>query len=171
MIADGEAKNLMTAYADNDSLLGKIKLLNATQSRLETAGHFATVLHESLKKVLVASKQLKTVLSKSKSFKGSKKFSDRIDYIQEKLDLHEEGYAEYIGDIGMLATSLNSGDYDDDDDGDDDNTGGSGGCGGGGPSSSAFNELVLCSVPTDDVGREKEKETTTARYENQLCTE
>lgn len=146
-----EAKRIIREYRGNDTLLGKLRVMEANRARFETAGQYAELLTASMKAVRTASKKLKAAISAGSSSKTGDRFAKRMDKIMAKFDKQQTQIEEMLDELDIVTGCLdnnNRGLCDssgDDDDGNDYP-------GGGGPLDTSSSSLSLCSVPTHSLG-------------------
>ena len=143
MVSDMEAKKTIREYKGNDTLLGKVRVMEANRARFETAGYYAELLHDSMKAVRVASKKLKSALEASKAKHGSR-FAKRMEKIMTKFEQQQDQFDETLGELDLVTDYLNNGS--DGEDGNNDNDGS------GVAPRLEESMLSLCSVPTHSLG-------------------
>jgi hypothetical protein len=143
MAADMEAKKTIREYKGNDTLLGKVRVMEANRARFETAGFYAELLRDSMKAVRVASKKLKTALAAG-GFKNGDRFSKRMDKIMTKFEQQQDQFDETLGELDMVTGYLNNNNKGSDSSDSDDND----------YSGTTPFEVssLLCSVPTHSLG-------------------
>lgn len=121
MTADLEAKKTIREYRSNDSLLGKVRVMEANRARFENAGFYAELLHNSMKAIRVASKKLKSALEAPGSKRGSG-FTKRVDKIMTNFEKQQDLFDETLGELDLITDYLNDGS-----DGEDDHNNSTGG--------------------------------------------
>lgn len=145
MAAEMEANRTIREYKGNDTLLGKVRVMEANRARFETAGYYAELLHNSMKTVRAASKKLKSALEASKTKNGSR-FAKRMEKIMLKFEQQQDQFDETMGELDLVTDYLNNGS--DGEDGNDNNNTNSG--------ITPEESLHLCSVPTHRLEPERE---------------